>query len=107
MGKKKKFREGGMYNGKYVRNLDSSLNRTVLNEIIVKIRDAREMADYIKGEFPHLRIFSEAHLWTSDSCISECGDDQCSPEMEMDWEDLIEKLDSIGLEIRFKKGYDV
>ena len=64
----------------------------------------KDICKRIRREHPHIKVISETHLWTSDNCISECGEDECSPEFEMSWEDLFNKLESIGIYVTEEKS---
>lgn len=64
----------------------------------------KDICKRIRREYPHIKVISESYLWTSDSCISECGDDECSPALEMSLEDLFNKLESIGIYVTGEKS---
>lgn len=54
MGKQKKNRKCDVANVSTVNGIDTQTNRRIAN--------------LIRAEHPHLKVFSEAHLWTSGSC---------------------------------------
>lgn len=56
-----------------------------------------ELIKHLKRIFPHLHLLNECYIWGVE-------ENECVPEVELDWEDILKILEENGLEIKYKKN---
>ena len=63
----------------------------------------KDLIHRLKLEFPRVSIQEDGYTWTSERCDPACGDDQYCPPVELEWNELFDRMEKIGLVVVNKK----